>query len=82
MLERAAKAQLPIEYRCMDFLTMEYVDAFDAVIQVYGALCTFSDEKRDTLLRLIHRALKMMVNLFDVTTRALRMRIGLQVVGI
>ena len=77
--ERATKAQLPIEYRCMDFLTMEYVDVFDAVIQVYGELCTFSDEKRDTLLRLIHRALKKEGQLiFDVTTRALRMRIGLQ----
>ena len=76
---RAAEAQLPVEYRCMDFLTMEYVDAFDAVIQVYGELCTFSDEKRDTLLRLIHRALRKKGQLiFDVTTRALRMRAGLR----
>lgn len=76
---RAAEAQLPIEYRRMDFFTMEYVDVFDAVVQVYGELCTFSDEKRDTLLRLIHRALRKEGQLiFDVTTRALRERTGLR----
>lgn len=76
---RAAEEQLPIEYRCMDFFTMEYIDAFDAVIQVYGELCVFSDEKRDALLQLIYRALKKEGQfIFDVTTRALRARKGLR----
>jgi hypothetical protein len=42
----------------MDFLTMDYTDTFDAVIQVYGELCVFFDAQRDDLLRRIHMALK------------------------
>ena len=70
---------LPIEYRCMNFLDMTYLDEFDGVLQIYGELCTFSDEKRDALLQLIHRALKKDgVFLFDVSTRNLRLKSGLK----
>jgi SAM-dependent methyltransferase len=77
--EQATTAQLPIEYHCMDFLTMDYTAVFDVVIQVYGELCVFSDEQRDDLLRRIHTALKKDgLFIFDVSTRKLRMHAGLR----
>jgi len=58
----------------MDFLTMDYTDTFDAVIQVYGELCVFFDAQRDDLLRRIHMALKQNgLFTFYVSTRKLRM---------
>jgi len=68
-----------IEYHCMNFFDMDYNEEFDAVIQVYGEINVFSDEMRDRLLRLIHRALKKGgIFIFDVTTRSLRMKRGLK----
>jgi SAM-dependent methyltransferase len=68
-----------IDYICADFFNIDYEGTFDAVIQVYGEICTFSDEKRDLLLSLVHRALKDNgVFIFDVSTRELRMREGLK----
>ena len=75
----AARAGLDIEYHCMNFLDMDYNEEFDAVIQVYGELCTFSNDMRDRFLNLIHRALKKDgVFIFDVSTRVQRMRHGLK----
>ena len=75
----AAESGLKMEYKCMNFFDMDYTNEFDAAIQVYGELCTFSNEMRDRLLRLIHRALKKDgVFVFDVTTRELRMKEGLK----
>jgi SAM-dependent methyltransferase len=72
---RAKKEEMDIDYVCADFFDIEYQMDFDAVLQVYGEICTFSDEKRDLLLSLIHRALKDNgILIFDVSTRALRMR--------
>jgi SAM-dependent methyltransferase len=77
--EQAQKAGLEIEYRCRDFLTMDYHEEFDAVMQIYGELNVFPDEKRDLLLSRIRRALKANGFLiFDVTTRKLRATAGLQ----
>lgn len=76
---QAKKEGLDIDYICEDFFDMEYKGNFDAILQVYGEVYTFSDEKRDLLLRLIHRALKDNgIFIFDVSTRALRMRDGLK----
>lgn len=76
---QAEKAGLDIEYICADFFNMDYEETFDVVLQVYGEICTFSDEKRDLLLSLVHRALKNEgIFLFDVSTRALSMREGLK----
>jgi SAM-dependent methyltransferase len=73
----AVEAGLKIEYRCMNFLDMDYIDDFDAVIQVYGELCAFSNEMRDRLFGLIHKALKKGgVFIFDVSTRMQRMKDG------
>ncbi len=75
----AEKAGLDIEYKCADFFSIKYEEAFDVVLQVYGEICTFSDEKRNLLLSLIFRALKDNgIFIFDVSTRSLRMREGLR----
>jgi hypothetical protein len=51
---------------------------FDSVLQIYGELSTFSDEARNRLLHIVHKALKKDgLFIFDVSTRALRMREGL-----
>ncbi len=78
-IKYARKSASQVEYHCMNFFDMEYCNEFDAVIQVYGELCTFSDELRDRLLKLIHKSLKkggMFV--FDVSTRRLRAKNGLK----
>jgi len=68
-----------IDYIYTDFFNIDYKETFDAVLQVYGEICTFSDEKRDLLLNLVHRALKDNgIFIFDVSTRELRMREGLK----
>jgi SAM-dependent methyltransferase len=76
---QAEKEQLDVDYICTDFFDIKYEGSFDAVLQVYGEICTFSDEKRDLLLYLVHRVLKDNgIFIFDVSTRALRMREGLK----
>jgi SAM-dependent methyltransferase len=78
-IAQAEKAGLEIEYRRMNFFDIDYHGEFDVVIQTYGELNTTSDEKLDTLLRKIHEAMKAEGRLiFDVTTRALRIREGLK----
>lgn len=76
---KAEESGLKIDYRCMNFFDMDYTNEFDAAIQIYGELNTFSDEMRDRLLRLVYRALKKDGTfVFDVTTRAHRMTYGLK----
>jgi len=76
---QAEKERLDIDYACTDFFDIGYEGTFDVVLQVYGEICTFSGEKRDLLLNLVHRALKDRgIFIFDVSTRALRMREGLR----
>ncbi|MGA9190015.1 MAG: class I SAM-dependent methyltransferase [Methanosarcina sp.] len=76
---QAEKEGLDIEYICADFFNIEYEETFDIVLQVYGEICTFSDEKQGLLLGLIHRALKNSgIFIFDVSTRTLRLREGLK----
>ena len=75
----AEKTKLPLEYRCINFFDLEYENEFDAVLQIYGEVNTFSDENLDKLLKIIYRALKDNgVFIFDVTTRELRMKDKLQ----
>ena len=75
----AKEKGLNINYRRMDFFNISYRSGFDAVLQIYGELCTFSDEKRDELLAKIHKALKTDgLFIFDVSTRAQRMKKGLK----
>ncbi|HEX3030195.1 MAG TPA: class I SAM-dependent methyltransferase [Clostridia bacterium] len=77
--QKAAETGLEIEYYCRNFFEMDCTDEFDAVIQVYGELNTFSKKKRDELLRLITKALKSNgVFIFDITTRELRAKYGVK----
>lgn len=68
---------LDTEFRLMNFFDLDDQEEFDAIIQTNGELNTFSDEKRDKLLALLHRALKPGgLLLFDVTTRNTRTKHG------
>ena len=76
---KAQEQGLAIDYVHGNFFDINYDEAFDSVLQVYGELCTFSDEERDRLLRMVHKALKQDgLFIFDVSTRALRKREGLK----
>lgn len=76
---RSEELNLSIEYRNLNFFDMDYISEFDTVMQVYGELCVFSDEKRDSLLGSIRKALKKDgIFIFDVSTRELRRRAGLK----
>lgn len=78
-IAQATSRGLDIEYLCMDFFDIDYAGEFDAVLQTYGELNTFSDEKRDMLLAKIHKALKPAGPfIFDVSTRVQRMKGGLK----
>nr|WP_092069240.1 class I SAM-dependent methyltransferase [Dendrosporobacter quercicolus]NSL47405.1 class I SAM-dependent methyltransferase [Dendrosporobacter quercicolus DSM 1736]SDL88268.1 Methyltransferase domain-containing protein [Dendrosporobacter quercicolus] len=75
--KKAEELGLSIDYICRGFLDIDYDGVFDCVLQIYGELCTFSDEARNRLLGIIHRALKDEGRfIFDVSTRNLRMREG------
>ncbi len=75
--EHAKEQGLDIEYRCMNFLEMDYSDTFDAALQIYGEVNTFSDEARQKLFSLIHKALKKKGKfIFDISTRVHRMKYG------
>lgn len=72
-IEEARKSALAIDYRQMDFLHLDYESEFDAVLQSYGEINTFSDHALAELLSHIHTALKPHgLLLFDLTTRTLR----------
>lgn len=74
----AADKGLKIEYRCSDFFDMDYIEEFDAVIQIYGEINTFSDKSRDKLFGLVHLSLKKDgLFIFDVSTRQLRSKYGI-----
>lgn len=73
--EAAAQAGLSIEYICKNFFDIDYETEFDAVIQVYGELCVFSDEALEKLLISINKALKKNgVFISDFSTRAGRLK--------
>lgn len=75
--ERAKEQVLSIDYRCMNFLDMNFSDEFNAALQIYGEVNTFSDEARHKLFGLVHKALKKNGKfIFDVTTRVHRMKYG------
>ncbi len=67
-IAQASSSRQDINYRRLNFFEMDYSCEFDVVFQAYGEMGTFSDEKRDELLRKIHTALKSGgLLIFDVT---------------
>ena len=77
--ERADEKGLRIEYRLGDFLRLSEREKYDKAIQVYGEYCALSDNDRRIFLENIYQALKPSgLLLMDVTTRKLRMKVGLR----
>lgn len=75
----AQEQHLKIDFRLLNFFGIDFSGEFDAVMQCHGELNTFSDEKRDELLGILNRALKPGGRLiFDVTTREVRKKAGVQ----
>lgn len=76
---QAEELGLNIEYIQGNFFDIKYDEMFDSVLQVYGEICTFRNEERDQLFKMIHKALKKNgLFIFDVSTRALRKTEGLK----
>ncbi len=76
-VKHAVENSLDIDYRLADFFDIDFSGEFDAVMQIYGELNTFSDEKRENFLALVHQALKPEgLFIFDITTRNLQHREG------
>jgi len=76
-IKYAVENDLDIDYRLADFFSIDFSCEFDVVTQIYGELNTFSDEKRDAFLSMVHKALKPEgLFVFDVTTRQLRKKEG------
>jgi len=75
----ASEKGLVINYRCLNFFDIDYSREFDAILQSYGELGTFSDSRRDELLSRLYEALiPGGLLIFDVTTRAIRKKDGTQ----
>jgi SAM-dependent methyltransferase len=67
----AAAARLAIDYRCLDYLALADVAAFDAAVLIYWDFGVLPDAARDALLRRVRRALRPGgAFAFDVTTPA------------
>jgi SAM-dependent methyltransferase len=65
----AASNGLNIDYHLTNFFNIKYSCEFDAVLQANYEIATFSNEKRDELLAIIHQALKPGgLLIFDVTS--------------
>lgn len=76
---KAVEQGLDIAYIHKNFFDIDYAEKFDKVLQVYGEICTFPNEERDRLLKMIHKALKRNgLFIFDVSTPELRKREGLK----
>jgi len=78
-IQTARKDGQSITYRCQNYLMLDDVSCYDAAMLIYGDFCPLSPEKRAQLLGNIRRALKPGGHfVLDVTTPALRRRIGLK----
>ena len=56
--ERAIEKGMDIDYRCMDYLQMDYKERFDLVILIYNDFSVLLPEERTLLLEKVYRALK------------------------
>ncbi|MGD9142235.1 MAG: class I SAM-dependent methyltransferase [Dehalococcoidia bacterium] len=76
---QSKEEDLDVEFRRINFFDIDYSGEFDAVLQTNGELNVFSDEKKDELLGILHRALKPGGRLvFDITTCETRVKYGLK----
>lgn len=65
----AKELDLDIDYRCLDYLTLDEACLYDAALLIYGEYCAFSPDQRRRLLARVHKALKPGgAFVFDVST--------------
>jgi SAM-dependent methyltransferase len=75
--EHARQHNLPIQYRCENYLDLQETEQFDVALLIYGDFCPLSAEQRNQLMKNVHRALLPGgYFVLDVTTRVLRKRHG------
>ncbi|HSO27799.1 MAG TPA: methyltransferase domain-containing protein [Anaerolineales bacterium] len=78
-IAQAQEKQLPIEYRCQNYLELADQALYTAALLIYGDLCPLSPAQRAKLLANVHTALKPGGwFVLDVTTPHLRREHGLK----
>jgi SAM-dependent methyltransferase len=78
-IAQAREQQLPIQYRCKDYLELDDPAMYSAVLLIYGDFCPLSPEQRARLLASVHAALKPGgCFILDVTTPLCRQKYGLK----
>jgi len=76
---QAAQKQLPIQYRCQNYLELDEPAQYAAVLLIYGDFCPLSPQQREKLLGNVGRALKPGgCFILDVTTPRCREKYGLK----
>ncbi len=72
--QHAAEQGLAIDYRYQDYLTLEDIGLYDAILLIYGDFCPLAPDQRARLLHNVRRALKPGGRfVLDVSTPAHRM---------
>lgn len=78
-IAQARENQLPIEYRCQNYIELDDQALYSAVLLIYGDFCPLSPGQRAKLLANVRRALKSGgCFILDVTTPRLRQKYGLK----
>jgi SAM-dependent methyltransferase len=73
------KNELNITYRYQNYLELKDENQYDAALLIFGDFCPLNPEQRATLLKNIHRALKLGGKfVLDVSTREHRKRYGIK----
>jgi SAM-dependent methyltransferase len=76
---QAREKQLSIHYRCQNYLGLDDVALYSAVLLIYGDFCPLSPQQRAKLLANVRTALKPGGRfILDVTTPRLRQKYGLK----
>lgn len=78
-IAHAHDKQLPIQYRCLNYLELDDPAQYSAVLLIYGDYCPLSPEQRAKLLAKVRTFLKPGgCFILDVTTPRLRQKYGLK----
>jgi SAM-dependent methyltransferase len=76
---QARQKQLPIQYRCQNYLELDETEQYQGVLLIYGDYCPLSPAQRAKLLANVRAALKPGgCFILDVTTPLLRQKHGLK----
>ncbi len=78
-IAQAREKQIPIQYRCQNYLDLDDQALYSAVLLIYGDFCPLSPEQRAKLLASVRTALKPGgCFILDVTTPRCRQKYGLK----